>query len=295
LTATDKTTNAGFHRSTVGRGHLRICAMDSRAPRFSLLALAPAAWVLVSCGLLPFAGGGAGSARACDAVYSLERCQAMLTAAAESLGVAEEDVASIEIAPEPTPRSDGILEIRSGSRPIEVLAHVGGVVRTVPMCFGIPSGPQCMDRPAWEISSSVGAGYEDVPCPGEPPDGCATPLPAVDPTARAGAQQLRIDDRVIPVSAVGRQEVRLGTAVLPNGILTVAHGQLGDPWPDLVRFSSAGISLEVRSLVHGRPPFSNSYEHGWWPGTEEVEVFLVFEARHVEPGATIEIRNLVVG
>jgi hypothetical protein len=228
-------------------------------------------------------------------VYSVERCQAMLTAAAETLGVADDEVASIEIAPDPTPRSDGILQTYGGARPIEVLAQVGGVVRTVPMCFGIPSGPACMDQPAWEISSPIGAGYRDLPCPGEPPDGCATPLPGIDPAARAGAEELRIDERVIAVSALGRQEVRLGTAILPNGVLTVAHGQLRDAWPDGVRFSSAGIFLAVRSLVGDRPPFTNYYEHGWWPGTEEVEVFLVFEARHIEPGATIEIRNLVVG
>jgi hypothetical protein len=257
--------------------------------------IGPVALILAGCGLLPSFGGEAAPARACARVYSVERCEAMLTAAAEALDVADDELTSIEIEPEPTPRSDGILETRSGPRPIEVLAHVGGVVRTVPMCVGIPSGPQCMDQPAWEISSLIGNGYRDVPCPGEAPDGCATPLPKIDPTASAGAHQLRIDARVIPVPAVGLREVRLGTAVLPNGILTAAKARLGDPWPDGVRLSSAGISLEVRSLVDGRPPFTNSYEHGWWPGTEEVEVLLVFEARHAEPGATIEIRDLVVG
>lgn len=268
--------------------------MTLPAVRPRVLVVASTAVIVAGCGLLPSFGRGA-QARACDQVYSVARCQAMLTAAAETLGVADDDVTSIEIAPDPTPRSDGILETRGGARPIEVLVHVGGVARTASMCFGIPSGPQCMDRPAWEIGSPIGNGYRDVPCPGEAPNGCATPLPRIDPKANAGAQQLRIDDREIPVPAVGRQEVKLGTALLPNGILTVAQGRLGDPWPDGVRLSSAGISLEVRSLVDGRPPFTNYYEHGWWPGTEEVEVFLVFEARHMEPGATIEIRDLVVG
>jgi hypothetical protein len=64
---------------------------------------------------------------------------------------------------------------------------------------------------------------------------------------------------------------------------------------DGVRLSSEGIRLEIRSLVEGRPAFWNIHDHGWYPGTEAVEVFLVFDVRHVDPGATIEIRNVVVG
>jgi hypothetical protein len=38
----------------------------------------------------------------------------------------------------------------------------------------------------------------------------------------------------------------------------------------------------------------NKYEHGWWPGVEPVAVLLIFEARHADPGATIEVRNVLV-
>jgi len=258
--------------------------------------------VVAGCGLIP-AGQlptgerppAAAVAQPCGAVYPAERCQAMLTAAAESLRLADDDVTSIEIAPDPTPRADGILEVRGGARGIVVLAHVGAAVSEVPMCMGIPSGPPCMDKPAWEIGSSIGGGYEDVPCAGEPPDGCATPVPSRAPDAIAAARPLRIQHLVIAVASVGRKEVRLGTATLPNGVLTVAEGQLVDPWPDGVRLSSEGIHLEIRSLVAGRPGFWNIHDHGWYPGTEAVDVFLVFEARRVDPGATIEIRDVVVG
>ena len=252
---------------------------------------------LAGCVLLPTAGRAPAAAaiQPCVAVYSAERCQAMLTAAAENLRVADDAVTAIEIAPDPTPRTDGILEVRGGARGIVVLAHVDGTVREVPMCMGIPSGPPCMDTPAWEIASPIGGGYSDVPCTGEPPDGCASPVPSRAPDAIAAARPLRIVQRVIAVPSVGRHEVRLGSATLPNGVLTVAEAQLVDPWPDGVRLSSEGIRLEIRSLVAGRPGFLNIHDHGWYPGTEAVDVFLVFEARHFDPGATIEVRNVVVG
>jgi len=233
--------------------------------------------------------------RACVLIYPAPRCEAMLTAAAEILGVADDDVTAIAIAPDPTPRADGVLETLGGARAIIILAQLDGTIHEVPMCFGIPSGPACMNAPMVGVRSAIGAGYRDVPCTGEPPDGCPKPIPRLDPAAVRAAEPLRIGSRVIPVTALGPQEVRLGTATIPNGVLTIAEGRLADPWPAGVRFSSRELSLEVRSLVAGRPPFMNVYEHGWWPGTEAVEVFLVFDVRHVEPGATIEIRNIVVG
>lgn len=254
--------------------------------------------VIAGCGFLPGLAAGPGpaaAARPCVAVYPADRCDAMLTAAAEQLGVADDDVTAIEIAPDPTPRADGILETLGGARQIRVLADVGGNVREVGMCGGLPSGPACNDVPTLEIGSAIRGGYRDVPCAGEPPEGCATPLPRLEPDAVEHAQQLRIDERSIAIPRVGPQEVLLGTAALPNGVLTVARAELADAWPDGVRFSSLGLQLVVRSLDAGRPAFTNLYEHGWWPGTEEVEVFLVFDVRHVVAGASIVIRNVVVG
>jgi hypothetical protein len=175
-----------------------------------------------------------------------------------------------------------------------MLAHVGDTVRPVQVCGGVSMEPPCKDSPAWDIASSIGAGYEDVPCAGEPPDGCPAPIPSLEPKAARTAQPLHVDHRVIPIADLGPHEVSLGTATIPNGVLTVAEGDLVDPWPDGVRLSSQGIRLEVRPLVAGRPAFNNIYQHGWWPGNEAVEVFLVFEVRHVEPGATIEIRDVEV-
>ena len=246
------------------------------------------------CDALVGIGQGQRTARPCDQVYSQARCEAMRTVAAEQLGIADADISAMEIAPEPTPRSDGILTNLGGARPIEVLVHTARGVRTTAMCAGLATGPECTDEPALTIGSPLGGGYHDVPCNGEPPAGCATPHPTLEPEAVAAARPLRIDRRTIPVPGPGRHEIVLGQARLPNGVLTESRAELADPWPPGLTVSGEGLRLEVRSLVPGRPAFRNSYEHGWWPGTEDVEAVLVFEARRADPGATLEIVNLVV-
>lgn len=257
---------------------------------------------VAACAVGPLAEGSAarpagpgGGASPCASVYSADRCDALLTMAAESLGVADDAVTAIEIAPDPTPRTDGILETRSGSAGIGVIARVAGATREVQLCMGVAMEPACTLEPRLTIHSAIGNGYEDVPCPGDPPDGCATPVPSPDPGAVTAGRPLRIEHVVLPVTSVGHQELRLGTAILPNGVWTVARADLGDPWPDGVHVSSEGLRLELHSLVPGRPGFVNIHAHGWYPGTEEVEVLPVLDVRRVGPGATIEIRNLLVG
>jgi hypothetical protein len=246
------------------------------------------------CGFLAGAGV-APTPYTCTDRYSAARCEAILSAAAEQLQIGDDEVTAVEIEPDPTSRNDGILETRSGGA-FTVRLHVGGDARMVQLCPGVSRGPACSDDPfAWTIESPIGAGYSDVPCPGEPPDGCATPVPQSDPVAVARAAPLRIASRVIPVPTVGRYEIDLGDASLPNGVLTKAEATLADPSLPGIRLASAGMVLSIRSLVPGRPPLTNKYEHGWWAGVEPVQVFLVFEARHVDPGATIEIRDLLVG
>ena len=266
--------------------------------RTLLAALAVGGMILAldACALGWFDGASRPTvARPCTEVYGVDRCDALLTMSAEALGVDDVDVTAIDIAPEPTPRADGILETRSGSAGIGIIAHVAGGVRETRVCMGVSMEPACRTSPELTIGSPIGNGYEDVACRGEPPDGCETPVPRTEPEARAAARPLRIERIVLPVSGVGRQELRLGEATLPNGILTIARAELGDPWPDGVRVGGEGIRIEVRSLVPGRPAFHNVHEHGWYAGTERVEVFLIVDVRDVDPGATLDIRDVVVG
>jgi len=262
------------------------------ARRLRPAALTAASVLFAGCGLLPIAPPPPAAVRPCADLHSADRCSAMLTMAAEQLGVRDDEVSSISIDLTETHPPGVTL---GGALPTTVLVGVDGKVRKVSMCAGLAIDPWCSETPEWTVGSAVESGYADVPCAGEAPNGCATPLPTVAPDARRGAKQLRIDARAIEVPSVGPYRVRLGEADLPNGVWTEGHATLADRWPDHVRLSSAGIRIEVVSRLVDRPPFDNRYEHGWWAGVEPVDVFLVFEARHVDPGATIEIRDLLVG
>ena len=167
-------------------------------------------------------------------------------------------------------------------------------------CGGISSySLVCTDRPEILISGPYGrgGGYTDIPCGatpgGEPGSACARPMPTIDPDAAAAAVAREIAARDYPITATGHLEIDVGRATLPNGILSDARFDLAD------RFTRAftvegGIRLEVRSLDPSRPPFENVYEHGWYPGTEEVAVYLVLDVVSFTPGSALQIRDLVV-
>jgi hypothetical protein len=242
-----------------------------------------AAVALGACGLGGFFGESQ-TAKACAQVFSAARCLAMTDEAASQLHVTREDIAALEVLPEP----DDNLQVRSGGPPIDVRVTLGdGSVHRVTMpCAGIPSSPSCFDEPRLQISSPSEGGYFDHP------EG-ASPVPTAAPDALAAASSLRIDRLDIPIDHVGRFEVRLGEAALPNGLLTTATFDLVDPWPAGVTIIEGGVRLEVRSLVDGRILW-NVFEHGWRDGTEPVEAVLIFDVFRFDPGAVLAIRSVVV-
>jgi len=64
----------------------------------------------------------------------------------------------------------------------------------------------------------------------------------------------------------------------------------------LTRTILYGVYLEIRAKSDGKVIW-NIYEHGWREGVEGVEgvdAVLVFDVFHVDPGATLSIRDLVV-
>jgi hypothetical protein len=221
--------------------------------------------------------------------------------AAAQLKVRREDIAAIDVLPEPTPEVeviDGqtIVKIRSGGPPVDVLVTLAdGSTRIASMDCGVASFPSCADDPHLSAGSVTGdnGGYRDLPCAGDPPDGCATPVPTIDPAA-ASAKPLTIPRRDIPLDHVGDYQVRLGEATLPNGILTEASFGFADDWPPGVTISDGIVRLEVRSLEPDGKPFTNIHDHGWRAGTERVEAVLVFTVEHVDPDAVLGIRNVVV-
>jgi hypothetical protein len=212
--------------------------------------------------------------------------------AASKLGARYDEIAVLEVLPSTTGGS-----LIGGSRSLDTLVTLrDGSTHEVSMdCHGLP-GLQCLDDPLLEATSVMTGGYFDVPCAGEPPDGCATPVPATAPDALAAAVPLSVPRLNLPIDRVGRHEVIVGEATLPNGILSVAEfAFVSNEWPSDFKIVDGIVRLEVRSLEHPDRPFWNVYEHGWVPGTERVEVLLLFDVLRHEPGATLSIRDLVVG
>lgn len=150
----------------------------------------------------------------------------------------------------------------------------------------------CTDNPAIRLSAPTLDGYQDIPCSGEPPDGCASPVPTVHPADASLAIALRVPTLDIPLDHEGRYDILIGEAVLPNGILAESSFALVDP-------HQTGFILEdgVIELVVARPdgkPIRNVYEQGWRRGTETVQVRLSFSVARFEPGSVIRVRDVVV-
>jgi hypothetical protein len=153
-----------------------------------------------------------------------------------------------------------------------------------------------MDAPKLGAGSAFtpGGGYRDVPCPGEPPDGCATPLPTLEASAVEAALPLSVGLFPIPIDRVGEYEVSLGKASLPNGVGSEASFGFVDDWPVDVSLKDGTAHIDIRSLEPDAKAFQNYYDHGWRPGVERVEAFLVFHVVWFKPGAVLVIRDVVV-
>jgi hypothetical protein len=231
--------------------------------------------------------------RPCVEVYSRSRCLAMVDQAAAEISKTRADVTAATIIPDPPP--DGA--VLGGAWSIRLRVTLAdGSSHDARMCGGLPSGPACTDDPRLSAASVTGpgSGYRDAPCGGEPPDGCPTPFPSLDPDAVEAATPLTIADRTVAIERNGRQEISLGEASLPNGILTEAWFEFLEVWPDDVALAGGLGWIEVRSLEPDGRPFDNYYLHGWREGIERVEAFLILDVLWFEPDADLAIRDVVV-
>lgn len=231
--------------------------------------------------------------RPCVEVYGQPRCLAMVDQAAAEISKTRADVTAATIVPDPPPEGATL----GGAWSILFrITLADGSSHDARMCGGLPSGPACTDDPRLSATSVTGpgSGYRDVPCGGEPPDGCPTPFPTFEPDAVVAATPLTIAERTIAIERHGRQEVSLGEASLPNGILTEAWFEFAEGWPDDVALAEGLGLIEVRSLEPDGKPFDNYYMHGWREGVERVEAFLILDVLWFRPGADLSIRDVVV-
>jgi hypothetical protein len=236
----------------------------------------------------------------CAMAFSEARCAVIRVSVARDIGVDVSDINTMEVLPAPTPQraEDGSIIANLGGGPapeIGVVLADGSAHQVTLPCSGIAGAfvPACMEEPAL-TPSSVTSGYRDVPCAGEPPDGCATPQPPTQPDAVAEATPIEVAALDVPIDQVGPFEVAVGTGSLPNGILSEASFALAEPWPEGVVILEGSVFLDVRSLEPDGRPFDNYYLHGWREGVERVEGVLVFHVDDVEPGGMLRIRDLVV-
>ena len=220
----------------------------------------------------------------CEQQASADRCQALALAAADQLGVGFDQIASVDIVPNPSPDGTDFAHRTF----LQVTLESGDRADVVIGCPGVSGAydPKCMAQPVVPIWYPRGpeGGYTDTP-------GDATPFPSLDPAAVSAAIPLRIKSLVIPVGGLGPHTLTLGRASLPNGYLTQGSFAMADPWPSDVLFK--GITLVVTPTAGGAP-LQNLYEHGWHSGTEEVEATLTFNVVWFKPGARFTIVNVVV-
>jgi len=226
----------------------------------------------------------------CDWLFSDARCLAITDKAAVDLGLTRADIVAIDVIPEQ------VVLTRSGGAPLNLRVRLrdGSTTDLSLGCTGLGMAPFCQEEPTLRARDMIGSGYNDSPCIGEPPDGCATPVPSVAPAAAASATALRIARLDIPIDHLGDYDVRLGEARLPNGLLSVGRFDFVDPWPPDVTILLGGARLVVRSLEPDGRAFGNVYEHGWREGTERVAAFLLFHVDRFDPGATLSIRDVDV-
>ena len=224
---------------------------------------------------------------------SARRCAYIVDWALREAGVAAHE-ATVELLSDPGCDGNGGSCVRTTMFVVRVRVTPGDGPASDHSVFCGVGGERsllCTETPQIALTTTT-AGYHDVPCGEDPAPGhCASPVPSIDPSAAEMAVPLRVPSLTIPIDHTGRYIVDVGDAVLPNGILSEATATL----PDDVRTDvliPEWIWLEV--IGDDGLPLSNIYEHGWRTGTERVHVRIMFTVDSFEPGASLEITNLVV-
>lgn len=239
----------------------------------------------------------------CEAFgLSARRCEAVVETAASNVGFDRSTATSTELMARggcgtEDPLSDDIVLCKSTTSFVAGVRFGladGTFVRSDVSCGIGPPTLACSETPGIEAADLHTAGYWDVPCAGEAPESCASPV--VPPTGAAAevGQVLAIEALDIPVGPAGHREVDIGAAVLVNGVVQEARFSIVDQFQDGFLLDSGVVRMELRSTIAGRPPFQNVYERGTFDGPEEVRVVLVFDVVEAAPDAVIRVTDVLV-
>ena len=222
---------------------------------------------------------------------SPRRCKAILDWAMAQPAAAKRVPTSVEMLGDPgcgAGTDPHLLCMRSTSFVVRMRLHFeGGGTSDENLFCGV--GGQysllCTETPENALNGPTFGGYWDTTG--------ATP-PPIPAKLLAASRPLNVAALDIPVDHLGRYEIEAGRAVVPMGILTHATVRLENPQTRSLTVSEDGVRFVIRSAEPGAKPFDNLYERGWHDGTEEVSALLVFDVTSFEPGAVLEIRDLVV-
>jgi hypothetical protein len=245
---------------------------------------------------------------------SPRRCTLIVDELARQGGISVSDATSIDLLGDPgCLDNNGVFRpcVRTTSFVVRVRFHLaGGETREVSQfcTVGGQYSILCTETPEIELILPDQYGYHDVPCNGEPvrtaspaeqaanqtiPPTCPTPFPSPDPATASAEQPLLVPTLDIPIDRVGKYEIVLGKGALANGILDVTTMKAADPRPSNF-FLRGGVWLELTSLKPGGLPFDNYFLHGRVDGTEPFSAQLKFEVMAFDPGAVLQIRDVVI-
>ncbi len=256
-----------------------------------LVSLFAAALLVAACDpTTMFAPTGGPYPAACDSLgFSDRRCTAIVERAGSEGMIDPSTVESIDILPRS--REGGVS--LGGLQIARVRFNITGQPARVQdvWCTGVGSADDlaCAEDPQLGISGGVD---HDIPCTGEAPQGCATPPPTPRPAVVAAAKPLHVATLDIALDHVGPYEVMVGTAGLPDGVLSHRSATLADSRPTAFWIRD-GIRLEVRTTLPGRPPVGSIYRDPF-DGVEPVTVVLVFDVSQTTPGAVLQVRDIAV-
>jgi hypothetical protein len=256
-----------------------------------VLALAIAAWMVAACDVSGLFGPSGGVyPGACDPLgFGGQQCAAIVAKAAVDAALSAEAADSIDILP---PTNDGRVRI-GGYMIARVRFHHASEPDTTQevWCTGVSDGGDRVCNPDPHIVMWAGVSH-DLPCPGEPPDGCATPPATARPAIVAKATPLQTASLNVRIDHIGHYEIEVGAAGLPDGVLTESSATVADPRPTSFWIDNA-ISLVIRPLDPHRPPIGSVYREPF-DGVEPVKVFLVFDVTDITPGGVLQVRDVVV-